>query len=189
MERSPTSTKTLSSVDTRIVFQRGLCQSKGTDFRRLSIQFQMVRKAVSCSCLCAQIFFNLEHPKVSLHGGVDGFDARDWKRIPIPNATLFSEKEKKDIAGLPDSTVFTHTSEEGDQGFPGQLLIEVLFAVSSGNLQAQPLGKSINVGCFYIVYRARLLEGSQSRITPINLTQVSVPVLSSVEKKRKSICY
>lgn len=112
-----------------------------------------------------------EHPKVSLHGGVEGFDTKDWKKIGTSEATLFSEKEKKDIASLPDSVIFTHISKDGDQGFPGDLLVEVLFAVSSGNPQTQLLAKTIGVGSLYIVYRARLLEGSKSRITPINLTQ------------------
>lgn len=109
---------------------------------------------------------------MSLHGGIEGFNTRDWKKIGISEATLFSEKEKKDIANLPDGAIFTHISKEGDQGFPGELLVEVLFAVSSGNPQTQLLAKTIGVGSLYIVYRARLLEGSRSRITPINLTQV-----------------
>ncbi|GJJ08334.1 hypothetical protein Clacol_002545 [Clathrus columnatus] len=174
MDKSHTSIKTLSSVDTQTAFRRVLFQSKEMDFKQLLTQFQMVYAPNLLNLIDYTFTSNpdLEHPKVSLHGGVEGFDTRDWKKIAISEATLFSEKEKKDIAGLPDNALFTHISEDGDQGFPGQLLIEVLFAVSPGNSShPQLLEKAVTVGSFYIVYRARLLEGDKNLITPVNLTQ------------------
>ena len=112
-----------------------------------------------------------ENEKVSLHGGPEGFDARDWETINISDATLFSEKEKVAIRELPSSTVFKLISPDGDQGFPGKLLLEVLFAVSTGTTEATVSADAFHVGSLYIVYRAKLLSEGKGEITPINLTQ------------------
>ncbi|KAF8591161.1 galactose mutarotase-like protein [Ramaria rubella] len=112
-----------------------------------------------------------ESPKVSLHGGPEGFDTHDWQPIDITDATLFSEKEKESIASLPSSAVFKHVSPDGDQGFPGRLLLEVLFALSSAPTKSNGHSEPYHVGSLYIVYRAKLLSENNSEVTPINLTQ------------------
>ncbi|KIJ51518.1 hypothetical protein M422DRAFT_26924 [Sphaerobolus stellatus SS14] len=111
-----------------------------------------------------------ENEKVSLHGGPDGFDNRDWKTIDVSDVTLFSAKEKEAVAKLSSNAFFRLISEDGDQGFPGKLLTEVLFAVSPGTTQAA-VTDEVHVGSLYVIYRAKLLSEGKREVTPINLTQ------------------
>ncbi|KAF8525890.1 galactose mutarotase-like protein [Hysterangium stoloniferum] len=113
----------------------------------------------------------LENPRVSLHGGREGFDTRDWEPIDIDDATLFSSKETAVISTLPSSQIFRLISPHGDQGFPGELLVEVLFAMSSGSRDVNETTEHVHVGSLFIVYRAKLLSAGESEVTPINLTQ------------------
>ena len=71
----------------------------------------------------------------ALHGGPDGYDRREWA---------------VDTAG-PDAATLSLTSPDGDQGFPGELRIEVTYRVGPGE---------VSIG-----YRA-----TTTRTTVVNLT-------------------
>ncbi|OSC97712.1 galactose mutarotase-like protein [Trametes coccinea BRFM310] len=115
-----------------------------------------------------------EAPTVSLHGGPKGFDAYPWEPLPDPAAAeLFTPAELATIqTRLPTSVIFRRISEDGEEGYPGRLLIEALVGL------AQPEGapnqtadgkKEWNLGSVLLVYRAKLLD--DNKVTPINLTQ------------------
>ncbi|KAI0760986.1 galactose mutarotase-like protein [Trametes elegans] len=115
-----------------------------------------------------------EAPTVSLHGGAKGFDAYPWEPLPDPStAELFTPAEIATIqTRLPTSVIFRRISEDGEEGYPGRLLVETLVGL------AQPEGapnqtaegtKEWNLGSVLIVYRAKLLD--ENTVTPINLTQ------------------
>ncbi|KAI0351752.1 galactose mutarotase-like protein [Trametes cingulata] len=115
-----------------------------------------------------------EAPTVSLHGGPKGFDAHPWEPLVDPTtAELFTPAELATIqTRLPTSVIFRRISEDGEEGYPGRLLIEALVGL------AQPEGapnvtadgkKEWNLGSVLIVYRAKLLD--EKKVTPINLTQ------------------
>jgi aldose 1-epimerase len=55
-----------------------------------------------------------------LHGGVRGFDKVVWKAEPFT---------KPGASGL----VFSHTSPDGDQGYPGNLTLEVTYTLTDAN--------------------------------------------------------
>ena len=80
---------------------------------------------------------------------------------------LFSAAEVEKIHSLPETSyaLFSLVSPDGDQGYPGELLNEVLFA-----LVPSITGK---VGNVVIVYRSRL-NGREKTVTPVNLTQVNI---------------
>jgi aldose 1-epimerase len=50
-----------------------------------------------------------------LHGGVEGFDRRNWSAVAVP-----------------DGVEFTLVSAEGDQGFPGTLTVRVRYTLREG---------------------------------------------------------
>jgi aldose 1-epimerase len=77
-----------------------------------------------------------------LHGGNRGFNKVVWRAQP------FEDGETLGIA-------LTHTSHDGDQGYPGNLDVEIKYTVSSS-------------GAFSVEYRARA-----DAPTPVNLTQHS----------------
>lgn len=87
-------------------------------------------------------------------------------------ATLFSDNEKVTIGSMPAAVVFRYTSPDGDQGFPGALLTEVLVGLIDPG-QTSPSGAKgeNNLGSILFVYRAKLLD--ENKVTPINLTQVN----------------
>ncbi|KDN50734.1 hypothetical protein RSAG8_01232, partial [Rhizoctonia solani AG-8 WAC10335] len=106
-----------------------------------------------------------ESPTVSLHGGPKGFDVAIWEHIPTKEAVLFSPAE---AGALPEGSaaVFRHISPNGDEGYPGKLTTEVLFAiVSPAKNQPSQLGSVL------IVYRYKV-EGKDGAaiVTPVNLT-------------------
>ncbi|EKM58733.1 uncharacterized protein PHACADRAFT_27149 [Phanerochaete carnosa HHB-10118-sp] len=115
-----------------------------------------------------------EKPTVSLHGGVQGFDSHLWEPLLDPNAVqLFTPAElvtiQSDFPGQ-SSVIFARTSDDGEEGYPGRLRVEVFVGLVS------PKGKAIDeltgeycLGSLVIVYRAKL-EG-EDKVTPINLTQ------------------
>ncbi|KAF7324530.1 hypothetical protein MKEN_00493700 [Mycena kentingensis (nom. inval.)] len=109
-----------------------------------------------------------EGKRVSLHGGPTGFDAVEWTKISAP--TLFTPKE---IAHLPtdgsDHAFFRLVSADGDQGFPGTLVTEVLIALVAAEGSPATEGEEHDLGSVVIVYRAKLEE--EGKVTPINLTQ------------------
>ncbi|KAG8730182.1 hypothetical protein FRC11_007306 [Ceratobasidium sp. 423] len=106
-----------------------------------------------------------ESPTVSLHGGPKGFDTAIWKHIPTKEATLFSSSE---VEALPEGSaaVFRHISPDGDEGYPGKLTNEVLFAIVP-----PAKGQSSKLGSMLIVYRYKV-EGKDGAaiVTPVNLT-------------------
>ena len=86
------------------------------------------------------------------------------------DALLFSANEKASLAkSIQSSVVFTLTSKDGDQGFPGKLYTEVLVGLKDS---FNSVDKS-SLASVVFVYRAKLL-GSCCRkfVSPVNLTQV-----------------
>ena len=55
-----------------------------------------------------------------LHGGPQGLDKKNWKAEPF---------ERADAVGV----VFTHTSPDGDMGYPGTLQVKVTYTLTNGN--------------------------------------------------------
>jgi aldose 1-epimerase len=113
-----------------------------------------------------------ESPEVSLHGGLVGFDFAVWQRLSLENAKLFTPAEIRTIqnssASEPsdNTAIYAYTSEDGDQGYPGELYLETLVA-----LLPPAQGEKGKVGSIVILYRARL---ANEGVTPINLTQVCI---------------
>ena len=54
----------------------------------------------------------------ALHGGPDGYDRREWVVETVG----------------PDAATLSLTSPDGDQGFPGELLVEVTYTVAPGEV-------------------------------------------------------
>ena len=75
-----------------------------------------------------------------LHGGIVGFDKAVWSAQPLS-------------AGI--GVVFTHTSPDGDEGYPGTLKVRVTYTLTERNE-------------LMVDYRA-----STDKATPVNLTQHS----------------
>lgn len=116
-----------------------------------------------------------ETPNVSLHGGQVGFDERPWEPIPVPPSSgeieLFSDKELGTIESeVAAATMFKYISEDGEQGYPGKLRVEVLIGLLQPDSSRASDSGEFNLGSVLIVYRAKLLE--EGKVTPINLTQV-----------------
>lgn len=122
-----------------------------------------------------------EAPTVSLHGGVKGWDSLVWEPLIDPSQIqLFTPDELQTIASElqpPTGIVFARTSEDGEEGFPGKLRVEVLVALvpPKGNQVDQADTEGLNMGAVVLLYRARLEE--EGKVTPINLTQVSTQVI------------
>ncbi|KAF7337061.1 Galactose mutarotase-like protein [Mycena venus] len=124
-----------------------------------------------------------EGERVSLHGGPTGFDALLWTLLTPENPpTLFSAKELAHISitSSPSShAVFRLVSADGDQGYPGKLVTEVLVALIEPGDQERKYRKpgdtaeneEYDLGSVVFVYRAKLDEGAKKVVTPVNLTQ------------------
>lgn len=118
-----------------------------------------------------------ENPQVSLHGGPTGFDSVVWTVLGTEEKPLlFSNTEIERIRALPAKTfaLFRLISPDGDQGYPGELLTEVLMALvpsTSGHSSITKLGHVV------IAYRSKLADG-KAGVTPVNLTQVMSYILS-----------
>ncbi|KAF8173598.1 galactose mutarotase-like domain-containing protein [Mycena galopus ATCC 62051] len=124
-----------------------------------------------------------EGTRVSLHGGPTGFDALPWTLLtPEDPPSLFNAKELAHITvtSSPSShAVFRLVSPDGDQGFPGKLITEVLVALIEPGEQERKYRKpgdtseneEYDLGSIVFVYRAKLDEGDKKVVTPVNLTQ------------------
>jgi aldose 1-epimerase len=113
-----------------------------------------------------------------LHGGPKGFDAEAFETLSgVDELALVSAAEKavlkKNEANY-SYGMFKHTSPDGDQGFPGELLIETLVGVGSLTT-AKVAGPEdeLDLGSVLIVYRAKVTSKTGEKVvTPINITQV-----------------
>lgn len=117
-----------------------------------------------------------EGPGVSLHGGPGGFDRSTFKPLSAltpEHSKLFTPVEletiKKDIGS---AVIFEHTSPAGDEGYPGELLVEVLVAVlkPAASVTSAATSREQHLGSVLLDYRASL-RGETKTITPVNLTQ------------------
>lgn len=111
-----------------------------------------------------------ESPRVSLHGGPIGFDSLPWTLLSADTlSTLFSKAELGHFSGEENSShaIFRLVSPSGDQGYPGELTIEVLISLLAPEPQVMEAGKEFNLGSLVYVYRAKVNE----TVTPVNLTQ------------------
>jgi aldose 1-epimerase len=107
---------------------------------------------------------------VSLHGGPTGYDAVVWEKIGLKESKLFSKGELEHVSSLNEEdesessyALFTYTSPDGDQGFPGRLRVETFLALVPGKATDNVMGSVV------IFYRAKLEE--EGKVTPVNLTQ------------------
>lgn len=121
----------------------------------------------------------LENQRVSLHGGPVGYDAVPWTVLETAGQLkLFSDTEiarLSEPAAQSSQAIFRLESKDGDQGFPGKLLIEVVIALVSPGVGAGEISANehYDLGSIVIIYRAKLAEGDKKVVTPVNLTQVS----------------
>lgn len=95
---------------------------------------------------------------VCLHGGVDGLDTKTWNKLEQSDSELFKEDKFEGN----DFTIYSITSEAGENGFPLKLLVEASVSLYSTEEIAAVLT---------IVLRARIVEDGTdlSSGTPVNL--------------------
>lgn len=99
----------------------------------------------------------------------------EWDVLEPSSATLFSDSEKSSMSSIPSSAIFRLTSEDGDQGFPGKLLVEVLVGLlNPGQTKFVTPKDEYPLGSIIFVYRAKLVTEGQKVVSPVNLTQVSM---------------
>ena len=98
----------------------------------------------------------------TLHGGKSGWGKKVWK-----GPTPVGVKQIPGVDGLRggESVTFTHTSEDGDEGFPGT--VEASVTYTTGTQDAD--GKEALV--LAMEYEAKLVSGADE--TPINMTNHS----------------
>ena len=113
-----------------------------------------------------------ESPTVSLHGGITGWDLQPWEPLPDPSAAqLFTPAEISRLqADAPTSIIFRRESPDGEEGYPGRLLVEVLVRLAQPQGKPTEDGKLWKLGSVLLLYRAKLLD--EGKVTPINVTQV-----------------
>ncbi|KAJ3565951.1 hypothetical protein NP233_g7314 [Leucocoprinus birnbaumii] len=107
-----------------------------------------------------------EGDAVSLHGGAKGFDSNVWNVLSKDETPqLFSSAEVETIRSLHEDSyaLFSLVSPYGDQGYPGEVLTEVLVALV-GTPSPSKYGNVV------LVYRAKM-NGREKVVTPFNLTQ------------------
>lgn len=111
-----------------------------------------------------------ENARVSLHGGPIGFDSLSWTLLSADTPpTLFSKAELGHFPTEENNShaVFRLVSPDSDQGYPGELTVEVLVALLAPEPQVTETGKEFDLGSLVYVYRAKVNKG----VTPVNLTQ------------------
>ncbi|KAI1129810.1 galactose mutarotase-like domain-containing protein [Nemania abortiva] len=99
----------------------------------------------------------------TLHGGVKGWGKRIWDG-PKPIGTRSIPGIEGDLKGG-ESVEFTLRSEDGDEGFPGEVAVKVIYTtgkISEGGKEAIALGME---------YEAELVGGAEE--TVINMTNHS----------------
>ncbi|KIY43967.1 galactose mutarotase-like protein [Fistulina hepatica ATCC 64428] len=114
-----------------------------------------------------------ETPLVSLHGGPVGFDSVPWTVVKPAEVQLFSKAEIRTISGISSDQATSHAvfrliSPDGDQGFSGRLLVEVLAALTAPAASSGPV---LDMGSLVFIYRAKLVDTPSKAITPLNMTQ------------------
>ncbi|ORY68248.1 galactose mutarotase-like domain-containing protein [Pseudomassariella vexata] len=116
----------------------------------------------------------------NLHGGVVGWGKRVWKG-PKPVGLREIPGVKLDEGG--ESVEFTLTSEDGDEGFPGEVAVKVTYTSGKQTLD----GKSVTVLGWE--YEAELVGGAEE--TVINMTNHSYFNLSggpTIEGTKVQLC-
>ena len=102
---------------------------------------------------------------MSFHGGPLGFDTVLWRiLLDDEEPELFSLSEIQSIQSLPRGSyaIFCSISPHGNQGYPGDLLTEVLISLVPSFTG--------HAGYIVIVYRSKLI-GIEKVVTPVNLSQ------------------
>lgn len=105
--------------------------------------------------------------------------------------TLFTVAELEHLS--PSSSTSAHAvfrliSPDGDQGYPGNLVIEALVALVGPGEQERKYKVAgdysdtpeYDLGSIVLVYRAKLDEGGNKVVTPVNLTQVRILFLTFI---------
>lgn len=108
---------------------------------------------------------------------------------PDTPPTLFTAAELDHLS--PSSSTSAHAvfrliSPDGDQGYPGKLVIEALVALVGPGEQERKYKVAgdhsetpeYDLGSIVLVYRAKLDEGGNKTVTPVNLTQVRIRFLT-----------
>jgi aldose 1-epimerase len=97
----------------------------------------------------------------TLHGGPVGFGKRVWNG---PKAVAAKQYPALKLEGA-ETVEFTLTSEDGDQGFPGELAVKVIYTTGTSKVD----GKDATTLVFE--YEAELVKGADE--TAVNLTNHS----------------
>ncbi|RDW77288.1 galactose mutarotase-like protein [Coleophoma cylindrospora] len=100
----------------------------------------------------------------ALHGGLEGWGKRVWDG-PKPVGTRKIDGLSGELNGG-ESVSFKLTSEDGDQGYPGTVEVEVIYTTGT---QQSPEGKEVRV--LGIEYEAKLVGGADE--TVVNITNHS----------------
>ena len=114
---------------------------------------------------------------MSLHGGPVGFDHIVWKpQANLCDAKLFTPAELASIENkTKSSALFSYTSPEGTEGFPGALDVEVVWMLTNPSPTFNPQTYERQLGSVVLIYRAHVRNDSEGDgtkiVTPINLTQ------------------
>ncbi|TIC16913.1 galactose mutarotase-like protein [Wallemia mellicola] len=93
----------------------------------------------------------VESEIVSHHGGIDAFDRKTFDAITLAQSQLYGDKD------IPENftfQLFKLVSDDGENGYPGKMLVEAAFFVSDGSV--------------ILTHRAKMLD---DKPCPINLTQ------------------
>jgi aldose 1-epimerase len=99
-----------------------------------------------------------------------------WKpQGKLSDAKLFTPAELASIEGeTTASALFSYTSPEGTEGFPGALDVEVVWALTNPSRTFDPQTYERRLGSVVLIYRAQVrnepeVDGTKI-VTPINLT-------------------